>query len=482
MIPYKQLDIWETLKAHVVDHAPALAPMLDEARSPAWQSVPPTEAQVLALMAFLDWEPHSAPARRKARRLVRDIAPPPPDESAASSVRETAPEPSVELDGKQRERLAATLAWIEAEPPAKWLAPISGPQAAAAHAARKAKALDGLRAHRWLAFLGYPMAVPDQARQRFLMRMGWIEETSQTKEGRSRALAAIEGLARAVEAPLAEVNLVLAAFTGAGPEAARDAATCLTKPRCQACPIKTHCAYFRYAGKDRENESRNLHATTRKEDRPREKLERDGADGLGEAELIAILLRTGSGRENAVDLAARLLREAGTLDRLAAMSIAEISRVHGLGRVKAITIKAALELARRLGHAPSAAEGSIRTARTVFERLRPRFVGAKKEEFLALLLNTKNEITRIVPISIGTLNQSLVHPREAFTEAIRDTAHAVIFAHNHPSGDPTPSRDDHAVTHRLVKAGDIVGVKVLDHIVIGAENYYSFADEGKLRE
>ncbi|MCB2153671.1 DNA repair protein RadC [bacterium] len=292
----------------------------------------------------------------------------------------------------------------------------------------------------------------------------------------------MEELARAVETPLPEINTVLGAFTGADPEAARDAEVCAVKPRCQQCPVNSHCAYFRYTAKDQNGESRNLIATTRKEDRPREKFEREGGDALGEAELLAILLRTGSGRENAVDLAARLLREAGTLDRLAAMSIAEISRIHGLGRVKAITIKAALELARRLRETSGAEDGAIRSAADVFARLRPRFVGAKKEEFLALLLNTKNEITRIVPISKGTLNQSLVHPREAFTEAVRDTAHAVIFAHNHPSGDPTPSRDDFAVTNRLVKAGDIVGVRVLDHIVIGAETYYSFADEGKLRE
>ncbi|HMZ52347.1 MAG TPA: DNA repair protein RadC, partial [Candidatus Sumerlaeota bacterium] len=184
---------------------------------------------------------------------------------------------------------------------------------------------------------------------------------------------------------------------------------------------------------------------------------------------------------HAVELASKILRTAGSLDRLAHMSIGELTRMEGLGPVKAVTIQAALELARRLGASqPQPEEPPVTGSRDVFERLKPYFLNRRKEQFVVLLLNAKRRITRQIVVTEGILNQSLVHPREAFQEAIKDSASAVIFVHNHPSGDSRPSRDDMAITHRLTQTGAIIGIPVLDHVIMGGDNYYSFADSGTL--
>lgn len=226
---------------------------------------------------------------------------------------------------------------------------------------------------------------------------------------------------------------------------------------------------------------RRLSDVTREEQRPRERLEAVGPQALSEEELLAILLRTGSNGQNAVDLANALLREAGSLERLHAMSVGELARFPGMGRVKAITVRAALELARRLRvQADNVQRPRLNTSRLVYEHLRPHYVGHKKEEVLVLLLNVRLELIRSTRISLGTLDGSPVNPREVYAEAIRESAHSIILAHNHPSGDPTPSRLDKIATERIEKAGEVVGIKLLDHIIIGADSYYSFRDEGHI--
>ncbi len=216
-------------------------------------------------------------------------------------------------------------------------------------------------------------------------------------------------------------------------------------------------------------------------DRPREKLAARGPGVLTDAELVAILIRTGSGKENALAVANRMMRDYGTLERLAGASVAELASRPGIGQVKAVTIKAAMEMARRLDARASGGAPVVESSRDAYSLLRRRFLGSMKEEFVVVLLNTKNVVLRIASVSEGILNQSLVHPREAFEEAIRDSAAAVVFAHNHPSGDPAPSRDDMTATERLVKAGDILGIRVLDHIIVGGDRFYSFADDGRIR-
>jgi DNA repair protein RadC len=217
------------------------------------------------------------------------------------------------------------------------------------------------------------------------------------------------------------------------------------------------------------------------EERPREKLLKFGVEKLSEAELLAIILRTGdfSSRQSALDLGRALIVRFGSFRGMVQASIAEICEVPGIGPAKAASLKAAFHLATKLSQ-ESLKIGSDRYTdpSQVFEYFRYRYREHRKEYFLALLLDGKNRILREVQISEGSLNQSIVHPREVFTQAVRESAAAVILVHNHPTGDPTPSREDLAITRRLREAGEIMGIKVLDHIIIGDEQFTSFVSQG----
>ncbi len=216
------------------------------------------------------------------------------------------------------------------------------------------------------------------------------------------------------------------------------------------------------------------------EERPREKLLALGAEALSNAELLAILLRTGSARESAVQLAVRLLSRSGGLRLLPGLSMEEMKEIKGLGPAKAVQIKAALELGRRLATLPPEEAQSItspqRAAAIFMEQLRYR----RKEYFMILLLNTKNHVISKEEISVGSLNASIVHPREIFNIPLRKSAASVILVHNHPSGDPSPSQEDLEVTRRLVEAGNILGIAVRDHLIIGDGCYFSFKEKGLL--
>jgi DNA repair protein RadC len=217
------------------------------------------------------------------------------------------------------------------------------------------------------------------------------------------------------------------------------------------------------------------------DERPREKLLKFGVDKLSEAELLAIILRTGdySSRQSALDLGRALVSRFGTLREMVQASVAEICETPGIGPAKAASLKAAFHLAARLGQ-ESLKIGSDRYTdpSQVFEYYRYRYRERRKEYFLAMLLDGKNRIIREVQISEGSLNQSIVHPREVFTAAVRESAAAVILVHNHPTGAPTPSREDLAITRRLRDAGEIMGIKVLDHIIIGDGQFTSFVSQG----
>lgn len=480
--PYSRLDIWESLKAHVLDRAPALGARLAARPADGWKSVTVREAQLLAAMVALDLDPEIAALRRKGRALLAELDGEGDGANGAMVVAERRREFDGRISDAERERLRATAAWIAANPPAHVLAPMAGAHAAARAVSRGCAALKGVRAWRWLAAIGYPAPVPDGAKARFLVRMGWMAEPGQNAAGREEVARALEAFAHEAGASVAEMEEVLAAFTGSGATADRDAARCLPVPRCGECPVAEQCAHHRDSTRRPVRESRSLATSMREEQRPREKLAAKGAAALGDEELLAILIRTGNRTHNAVDLANQVLRRAESVDRLAAMSVAELSKFPGIGEVKAITIKAALELGRRFRAADGTAERPrIASARSAFETLRPRFVGAAKEEFVCLNLNVRLELIRVVPVSVGTLNQTLVHPRDAFSEAVRDSAHAVLFAHNHPSGDPTPSREDRAVTKRLLEAGKALGIEVLDHVIVGGDKFFSFAEAGELR-
>ena len=215
-------------------------------------------------------------------------------------------------------------------------------------------------------------------------------------------------------------------------------------------------------------------------ERPREKLLQQGAAALSEAELLALIIGSGDAgsKRSALDLGRALLQEFGALRALADASCAEMQRVKGVGPAKATSIKAALELSSRFMGRTLESLTRYTSPSQVFEHLNYEFRDRRKEYFMALLLDGKNRIIKRAQISEGSLSQSIVHPREVFNVAVRESAAAMILLHNHPTGDPTPSAEDLEVTRRLCEAGELMGIKVLDHIIIGDGAFYSFTERG----
>jgi DNA repair protein RadC len=213
------------------------------------------------------------------------------------------------------------------------------------------------------------------------------------------------------------------------------------------------------------------------EERPRERLLKHGADTLTDAQLLGIILRSGPGGRTAVDLGRELLERFGGLAGIARAGTSEICSVKGIGPAKAAEIKAAVELGRR-NQRPTLSGASLCASQDVAAYFQPRLKDSRREEFRCVLLDTKNRVIREEIVSIGSLTASLVHPRETFTTAVRESAAAVIFVHNHPSGDAKPSQEDILLTKRLVQAGDLLGIRVLDHVIVGKGGHFSFRDNG----
>lgn len=214
------------------------------------------------------------------------------------------------------------------------------------------------------------------------------------------------------------------------------------------------------------------------EERPRERLLQHGPGALTTAELLAILLRTGTGGQSAVELARSLLEKTGGLRELDRKGAEELQEAKGLGLAKIAQLKAALELGRRLMAEEKKVLGAVTSSKEVYEWLRPQMQGLVKEVFKALLLNGNNEVLESVTASEGSLTESPVYFRELVNLANRHRAAALIVAHNHPSGNPRPSATDKSLTEELVTMGRLLKIGVLDHVIIGDGCYYSFADEG----
>ncbi|MHB1653668.1 MAG: RadC family protein [Desulfitobacteriaceae bacterium] len=213
---------------------------------------------------------------------------------------------------------------------------------------------------------------------------------------------------------------------------------------------------------------------------PRERLFLLGPEALSNKEVLAILLRTGIKGENVLDLAERLLVETGGLTGLGKLTVHELAQLHGLGKAKAAETKAALELGRRLVSADPMTRPVVNSPQDVAHLVMEEMRYLDREHFRVVSLTTKNHVLGISPISVGSLNSSLVHPRECFKEAIRRNSNAIILLHNHPSGDPTPSKEDIEVTRRLSEGGGILGIEVLDHVIIGDNRYISLKERGIL--
>jgi len=212
--------------------------------------------------------------------------------------------------------------------------------------------------------------------------------------------------------------------------------------------------------------------------RPRERLIRQGPEALSDIELLAILVRTGAANASALTVATALMGRFQDLRSLMQASVEELNSIKGIGPAKAANIKAALEIGRRVSAAPAAARSSIKSPEDAAGLVMEEMRYLDREHFCALILNAKNHVMAKENISIGTLNSSSVHPRELFKAAIRRSAAAIILIHNHPSGDPAPSSEDLEVTAKLVEAGKIVGIQVLDHIIIGDNIFVSFKAKG----
>jgi DNA repair protein RadC len=220
------------------------------------------------------------------------------------------------------------------------------------------------------------------------------------------------------------------------------------------------------------------------DDRPREKLLSKGAEALSDAELLAIILRTGNSttKESAVDHGRKLINEFKSFRKLASAGSSEIRRIcKGVGPAKMATVMAALEIGRRMAREELRSGDAFRCSEDVFRYYHSKLRDRKKEEFVALLLDAKNKVIKEEYVSKGTLTSSQVHPREIFNPAIKESAASMILIHNHPSGDPTPSREDIELTRRLREAGELLGIKVFDHIIIGDGRHVSLAEMGYLK-
>ncbi len=301
---------------------------------------------------------------------------------------------------------------------------------------------------------------------RFFKRFGAVPDNYSNRKSTLRVLLAAKTMAKACNVSIGEVYHTLQVFTTCS-----EKGLCLEYPACPRCPVAEYCKH-----NHRNISMKDLPV----EERPCERILEKGEDNLTDSELLAILIGGGNKKENAIDLSRRLLATFRTLKRMDQAGNKELRAIKGIGKTKAARLRAAFALGRRSQSAPLGSKIPIRGSRQVFEHYRHKMSTWKKEMFLCVLMDTKHSVICEEQVAIGSLNESLVHPREVFKRAVVESAHAVLFVHNHPSGDPTPSPQDYNLTARLVKAGKLIGIKVLDHVVVGNEEYYSFAEHGEL--
>ena len=214
------------------------------------------------------------------------------------------------------------------------------------------------------------------------------------------------------------------------------------------------------------------------DDRPREKLLLRGPQSLSDAELVAILLRTGKKGKSVLEIARELISSEGNLAMLATKTVDSLQLISGIGKDKAATLAAAFELSRRILYQPKwLANKKITSPRDVAEIFIPILRDENKEKFIVVCLNSANKIIKFETISIGNLNSSVVHPREVFKVAIDNSSASIILIHNHPSGNPEPSNEDIRITKKIVETGKIMEIPVFDHLIIAGETYTSFVEK-----
>jgi len=215
-----------------------------------------------------------------------------------------------------------------------------------------------------------------------------------------------------------------------------------------------------------------------RQERPRERLQKFGPEALSAQELLALVIGRGIPKKSVMSIAQELLVKFGNVRAISHATIEELSQLRGIGLAKAAQIKAGFELGKRQDLEPESIDFDIKDPQSVVKAIRASIKDKAKEHFKLILLNPRNRIIGISTISIGTLNASLVHPREVFKDAITHSAASVVLAHNQPSGDPEPSEDDIKITKKLVESGKILGIEVIDHIIIGKNNFCSYKERG----
>lgn len=210
-----------------------------------------------------------------------------------------------------------------------------------------------------------------------------------------------------------------------------------------------------------------------KQEKPREKIKKMGVNTLSDSELIAVLLRTGNKEESVDELSTRLIKEIGGISKLNETSLNMLTKIKGIGLSKATTILVSIELSKRIFN-KNESKLKLNNSEKIFNYFKNEFIGIKQEKFFVLLYDTKMNLIEKKELYKGTIDSVNIHPREIFKEAIKESASFIIVMHNHPTGDTTPSNLDIDITNKLIKAGEIIGIKVLDHIIISSSSYYSF--------
>ncbi len=304
----------------------------------------------------------------------------------------------------------------------------------------------------------------DPAARQMFHRIGLVKTPKDSPATRER-IRNIIGDASTVSGDGEPVVKAVFAAYAAGPQAV----CCLEAPVCGECVLTELCRYFRRRPTIKE---------LPQAERPRERLITVGEESLSDAELLGIIIRDGTPEASAVDLARKILAKHGDFRKLATKTVSELTLIKGIGPAKAAQVKAAMAIARRFAATPLTSGERVKSSKDVFEHMHERLRDRRQETFHLLLLDSKGKIIKDLQVSAGSLSSSVVHPREVFAPAIRESAASVIFVHNHPSGDPTPSQDDIDITSRLKEVSDVVGIKVLDHVIIGAGSYVSLKDKG----
>lgn len=339
--------------------------------------------------------------------------------------------------------------------------------------------LPKLKAWRLLVHLGRPVLVPEAQLRRFLWRVGLIDSEKLNSTGDEAAVAAaVERCRQLTGYGIGEINQIIQWHTRRV-RGLSGGHRCGPVPDCVACPFAIGCAWNRYAGKSGPGEEDRVASRAEMAKVRRRWKDHGGAD-LDTSEVLALALQGGGGGANPIRTAEILIDRFHGIKGLSQASVAEIAAIEGVGPARASRIKLALELGRRILLQPLRSGAPITSSNEVWLGFRDRYLHITQEHFITLLFDTKNRFMHSFLVSKGSLNSSSAHPREVFKEAIQASASAIIIMHNHPSGDPEPSGEDIALTAQLADAGKILGIRVLDHIILGDDSYYSFKDSGRM--